>query len=90
VRGFAIVGDVRRHVVAGEPLIEERGEAARLVLVHEHCVARARAKRGDPLAQRPEALVPRYALEPSVTPRHRVAIAVRIVQTLQRCLAARA
>jgi hypothetical protein len=90
VRRFAVVSDVRRHAVAGEPLIEERWEAARLVLVHEHRVGGAGAKGGDPLAQRPQTIVPRYALELSIPPRHGVTIAVRVVQPLQRRLATRA
>ena len=40
------------------------------------------------LAQHPDPLVPRYALELPVPARHRVPIAVRIVEPLQRRLAA--
>ncbi len=86
-----IVAQMGGHSEAGEPRIEEAGETSRLVLIDEY------RARGAPAACLPqflredlERLIPGHALELSVAPNHWPAIAIGIVETLQRGLSARA
>ncbi len=88
--GLEVDAQLPRHAVGGEPAVEEARERAALVLVEEDRVRGRRPGLGDRLAQARDRVVPRDRLPRAVFLHHRRAKAVRIVETLQRRLAARA
>jgi len=81
---------MRPHAIGGEPRIEERGEAARLVLVHEDRVGRGASRATELLAQEADRGVPLDRLPGTVLLDHRAAEAIGVVEPLHRRLAARA
>ncbi len=88
--GLEVHAQLPRHAVRGEPAVEEARERAALVLVEEDRVGGRRPRLGERLAQPRDGVVPRDRLPRAVFLHHRRAKAVRIVETLQRRLAARA
>src|SRR3954468_12057104 len=88
---FGVVADVRRHAEAGKPGVEKRRKASRLVLIDEdRAGCAAAAGLAELLREDLERFIPGDGLELAVLARHRSAVPVGVVQSLERGLAARA
>ena len=86
-----IVAQMRGHSDSGEPRIEKTGKTPRLVLIDEHRAGgTAAASLSQLLRKNLQRLIPGDGVELTVTPDHWPAIAIGIVETLQRRLPARA
>ncbi len=84
VIGTRIVAEMSWHSEASEPGVEESGKTSRLVLIDEDSVSRTPAtpRLSQLLREHLQRFVPAHALELSVAPHHRPAVAIGIVETL--------
>ena len=91
VIGACIVTEMRRHPECGEPGIKKARETPALVLIDEDGGASAASAAGftQLLCEDLQRFIPVHRLQLSILARHRSAIAVRIVETLQCRLSAR-